>query len=324
MQYRYVGGSGLQVSTLALGSWLTYGGSAVAAGDAVDMVRRAYELGINYFDTADVYQGGEAERLLAKALDGIPRSSVVLATKAFWPVGRGPNDRGLSRKHLIEGVEASLKRLNTDYVDMFFCHRFDARVPLEETLRTLDDLVRAGKILYVGISEWTAAQIERAVGLQAVHGWEPIRVSQPRYNMLNRDIEREIIPTCERAGIGQVVWSPLAEGFLTGKYREGQAPPSESRAADKRLGASAREYMTPANYETVRRLGNVAEEAGMPLPRMALAWTLRQPNVAAAIIGASRLSQLDENVAAADVVLSADLMEAIEQVLGAQMGDTDG
>ena len=229
MKYRAIGKSGLRVSVLGLGSWLTYGGSSIPDQQAVDLVHRAYDLGINYFDTANVYQGGAAERLLAKALTGIPRASVVLATKAFWPVGPGPNDRGLSRKHLVESVNRSLERLNTDYLDVFFCHRFDAEVPLEETLSTLDQLVRAGKILYVGVSEWTAAQMERAVGLQVAHGWEPIRVSQPRYNLLHRDIETEVIPTSERAGIGQVVWSPLAEGFLTGKYREDAPPPADSR-----------------------------------------------------------------------------------------------
>jgi aryl-alcohol dehydrogenase-like predicted oxidoreductase len=315
VQYRAVGSSGLRISAIALGSWLTYGGPAVQEETAISLVRRAYELGVTYFDTADVYQMGAAEELLARALEGIPRESVVLATKCFWPVGEGPNDRGLSRKHVFESVHRSLRRLRTDYVDIFFMHRFDPTVPLEETLSTLDHLVKAGKVLYVGISEWRAADIERALGLQALHGWDPIRVSQPAYNLLNRKIEHSVIPVCERHGIGQVVWSPLAEGFLTGKYVQGQPPPPGSRAADGRLESGIREYMVPENYRRVERLKAVADAAGMPLARLALAWTLRLPNVAAAITGATRLEQLEENVQAADVTLDAATLDAIEKAL---------
>ncbi len=315
MHDRSVGTSGLRVSALALGSWLTYGGPSVQQRSAIEIVRRAYDLGINYFDTADMYQLGGAEELLRVALDGIPRESVVLATKAFWPVGPGPNDRGLSRKHLFESVNRSLRRLGTDYVDMFFFHRFDPEVPLEETLSTLDMLVKAGKVLYVGVSEWAAPQIERALGLEAQYGWDPIRVSQPCYNMLNRSIERDVLATCDRAGIGQVVWSPLAEGFLTGKYKEGAPLPEGSRAADSRLASAISNYMTPRNYERVKELEALANEAGMPLARLALAWILRLPSVASAITGASRLEQLEANVLAADIILPDDLLKAIDSVL---------
>lgn len=310
-----MGSSGLRISTVALGSWLTYGGSAVERDTAIALVRRAYELGINYFDTADMYQLGGAEEFLSQALEGIARESLVLATKCFWPVGDGPNDRGLSRKHVVESVHRSLRRLNTDYVDMFFMHRFDPEVPLEETLSTLDMLVKAGKVLYVGISEWRAADIERAIGLQALHGWDPIRVSQPAYNLLNRKIERSVIPTCERHGIGQVVWSPLAEGFLTGKYEYGKAPPASSRAANTRLASAITDFMVADNYKRVERLQAVAEDAGMPLARLALAWTLRLPNVASAITGATRLEQLEENVRAAEVTLDTATLEAVEEAL---------
>lgn len=208
MQYRAVGSSGPRVSAVALGSWLTYGGPAVDDSAAVQMIRRAYELGIHYFDTADMYQVGGAETLLARALTDIPRESLVIATKAFWPVGPDPNDRGLSRRRLVKSAHRSLKRLSTDYVDIFFCRRFDPEVPLEETLSTLHYLVEAGKVLYLGISEWDAPSIERALGLEQAHGWDPIRVSQPCHNMLNRCIEAGIVPTCQRVGIGQVVGSP--------------------------------------------------------------------------------------------------------------------
>ena len=315
MRYRPVGSSGLKVSALALGSWLTYGGPAVQENSAVSIIRRAYDLGVNYFDTADMYQLGRAEELLRVALEGIPRESVVLATKAFWPVGPGPNDRGLSRKHLVESVNRSLRRLGTDYVDMFFCHRFDPEVPLEETLSTLDNLVRSGKVLYVGVSEWPATEMERALGLCQTHGWDPIRVSQPCYNMLNRGIEADVLPTCDRAGIGQVVWSPLAEGFLTGKYQEGVPFPHDSRAADGRVASAIADYMTPANYARVARLQQLAQEVGMPLARLALAWTLRRPSIASAIMGASRVEQLEANILAADVDLPGDLVDAIESVL---------
>ncbi len=315
MEYRQVGTTGLRISAIALGSWLTYGGPAVTQERAIGLVHRAYELGVNYFDTADMYQLGAAEELLRRALDSIPRESVVLATKAFWPVGGGPNDRGLSRKHVFESVNRSLRRLGTDYVDMFFCHRFDPEVPLEETLSTLNHLVTAGKVLYLGVSEWGAPSIERALGLQAASGWDPVRVSQPCYNMLHRNIEEAVIPTCDRAGIGQVVWSPLAEGFLTGKYRAGEPAPQGSRAADKRLASAIGDYMTAANYARVERLGRVAEQAGMPLARLALAWTLRSTSVASAIIGATRLEQLEENVLAADVRLGDDVLAAVDEVL---------
>ncbi len=315
VEYRKLGRSGLRVSTIALGSWLTFG-QTVSDDTAFECVRTAYDLGVNYFDTADVYQGGKAEDALAKALKGIPRTSYVLATKAFWPSGQGPNDRGLSRKHLFESVHQSLRRLGTDYVDLFFCHRFDPETPVEETLRALDDLVRQGKILYPAVSEWSAAQMERALGIADARGFDRIVSDQPLYNMFDRGIEREILPLAEREGIGLVVFSPLAQGLLTGKYRVGEAPKAGYRGADPRLGAfMKRRLEDEAVLRQVETLDGLAREAGMPLAHLALAWVLRQPAVASAITGATRAEQVRQNVGAADVRLDPDLLARVEAVL---------
>jgi aryl-alcohol dehydrogenase-like predicted oxidoreductase len=224
------------VSEIGLGSWLTYG-VGVEADRAKACVARAYELGVNFFDTADVYGRGAAEEVMGQALAGFPRSSYVLATKVYFPVGDGPNDRGLSRKHIMEQCAASLRRLGTDYLDLYQCHRYDDETPLEETLRALDDLVRQGKVHYVGVSEWTATQIGDALALADELGLDRLVSNQPEYSILRRRIEAEVLPLCAREGVGQVVWSPLAQGVLTGKYRKGQAPPADSRAASRRMGA---------------------------------------------------------------------------------------
>lgn len=310
-----MGRSGLRVSTIALGSWLTYG-AAVSDDAAIECVRTAYDLGVNYFDTADAYQGGNAERTLAKAFQGMPRHAYVVATKAFWPTGEGPNDRGLSRKHLVESVNGSLARLGTEYVDVFFCHRFDPETPVEETLRTLEDLVRQGKILYPAVSEWTAAQMERALGVADARGFDRIASDQPLYNMLNRGIEREILPLAEREGLGLVVFSPLAQGLLTGKYRAGEAPRAGSRGADPRLGAfMKRQLEDEMLLRKIEALDDLAREAGMPLAHLALSWTLRHGAVASAITGATRPEQVRQNAQAADVHLTEDLVDRIERVL---------
>lgn len=315
MEYRKLGRSGIRVSTIALGSWLTYGG-AVEEDAALACVRTAYDLGVTYFDTADAYQGGKAEQALALALKGIPRRSFVLATKAFWPSGDGPNDRGLSRKHLMESVHQSLERLGTDYVDLFFCHRFDPETPVEETLRALEDLVRQGKILYPAVSEWTAAQMERALGIADARGFDRIASDQPVYSMLDRGIEREILPLANREGLGLVVFSPLAQGLLTGKYRAGEDPKPGSRGADPRLGTFMKARLSDATLlGKVEALGRVAHEAGMPLAQLALAWVLRHPAVASAITGATRPEQVRENVAAAGVHLPDDLLARVEAIL---------
>jgi len=311
MQYRRLGTTGTKVSEISLGSWLTYGGY-VEEEKATSSIDKAYELGINFFDTANVYMRGEAEKVVGKALSKYPRSSYVLATKVFGKMGDGPNDAGLSRKHVIEQCHESLKRLGTDYIDLYYCHRFHPETPLEETLRALDDLVRQGKVLYVGVSEWTAEQMTEAVHIADKRLLDRIVVNQPNYSMLHRNIEKEIIPVCEKHGIGQVVFSPLAQGVLTGKYKKGQAAPSDSRAAQDNMRIGA---LTDENLEKVERLKDIAQNEELTLSQLALAWILRQPNVSSALIGASRPEQLEENAKASGVTLSEDTLAKIEDIL---------
>ncbi|ANS74380.1 voltage-gated potassium channel [Paenibacillus yonginensis] len=311
MKYRRLGGSGLKVSEISLGSWLTYGGY-VEWENAVNSIKTAYELGINFFDTANVYERGAAEELVGKTLKEYPRESYVLATKAFGKMGEGPNDKGLSRKHIIEQANASLKRLGHDYVDIFYCHRYDQETPLHETLRAIDDLVRQGKVLYVGVSEWQASQMAEALALADRYLLDRIVVNQPIYNMFNRYIEQEVIPLGERSGIGQVVFSPLAQGLLTGKYTSVSELPQDSRAAKLE---GMRKGITEEKLEKVRRLEAVAGELGISVSTLALAWILRQPNVASALIGASRPEQVAENAKASGVELSDDVLARIEDIL---------
>jgi aryl-alcohol dehydrogenase-like predicted oxidoreductase len=314
MEYRRLGRAGMQVSSISLGSWLTYGSGNVETG--IQCIKTAYELGINFFDTANVYRGGEAEEVVGRALKDIPRDTYVLATKVFFPMRDGPNGSGLSRKHIMEQCEASLRRLGVEYVDLYQCHRYDVNTPLEETLRALDDLVTAGKALYVGVSEWSAVQIDDAVAIARELNLDRIASNQPIYNMLVRYIERDIIPLCEREGIGQIVFSPLAQGVLTGKYRPGQQPPSDSRASNPEVNMfMGGDAMADRTLEAVQNLQGVAQEAGYSLPEMALAWTLRQPNVSSAIIGASRPEQVEQNARAADITLSDDVLQRIDDVL---------
>ncbi|GGH84664.1 voltage-dependent potassium channel beta subunit [Pullulanibacillus pueri] len=312
MQYRRLGKTGLKVSEISLGSWLTYGGY-VEEQKAVASIDKAYELGINFFDTANVYMRGEAEKIVGKALRKYPRSSYVLATKVFGKMGDGPNDQGLSRKHILEQCDASLTRLGLDYVDIYYCHRFHQETPLEETLRALDDLVRQGKILYIGVSEWTAEQISEAVHLADKKLLDRIVVNQPNYSMLHRNIEAEIIPVSEKHGIGQVVFSPLAQGVLTGKYKKGEQAPAGSRAAQKDLNLSR--LLTDDNLDKVEQLKSVAAEEGLSLAQLALAWILRQENVASTLVGASRPEQLEENVKASGITLSKEALDHIETIL---------
>lgn len=313
MEYRRLGKAGVQVSTISLGSWLTYGAENAEAGAAC--IHRAYELGVNFFDTANGYQGGDAERVVGQALRDFPRDSYVLATKVFFPVREGPNGGGLSRKHIMEQCHASLRRLGVDYIDLYQCHRYDPNTPLEETLRALDDLVRQGKVLYVGVSEWSAVQIDDAVGMARALNLEQIRSNQPIYNMLVRYIERDVAPLCEREGIGQVVFSPLAQGVLTGKYRPGQQPAQGTRAADPDQNMFMDDLMRDSVLEAVQRLSAVADEAGYSLPQLALAWVLRRPGVSSAIIGASRPQQVEQNVTAAEIRLDDDVLRRIDEVL---------
>lgn len=314
MQYRRLGNSGVKVSEISLGSWLTYGGM-VDDETAIACIDKAYELGVNFFDTANIYRRGEAEIVVGKALRKYPRDSYVLATKAFWPMGDGPNDRGLSRKHIIEQCNASLKRLGVDYIDLWQCHRYDTETPLEETLRAIDDLITQGKVLYAGVSEWSATQIADARHIQRQLNLDPFVSNQPEYSMLQRYIEKEVLPVSEREGMGQVVWSPLAQGVLTGKYKPGQAPPAGSRATDEAGARTISRFMNDETLAKVEKLGQLAAEAGLTLPEMALAWVLRQPGVSSAIVGASRPEQVEQNVKASGIKLDADLLEKIEEVL---------
>jgi voltage-dependent potassium channel beta subunit len=313
MEYRRLGKTGLKVSEISLGSWLTYAGY-VEEENAVNTIHTAYDLGINFFDTANVYMTGEAEKVVGKAIKKFQRDSYVLATKVFWPMGDGPNDRGLSRKHVMEQAHASLKRLDVDYVDIYYCHRFDPETPLDETLRALDDLVRQGKVLYVGVSEWTAEQITEAVHLADKKLLDRIVVNQPQYSMLNRYIEESVLPVSEKHGIGQVVFSPLAQGVLSGKYKKGAEPPAGSRAA---AGIKSIEgHLRDENLDKVEQLKPIAAELGLSMPQLALAWILRQPGVASALVGASRPAQIEDNAKASGVKLSADVLEKIEDILG--------
>jgi aryl-alcohol dehydrogenase-like predicted oxidoreductase len=314
VEYRRLGGSGVKVSEISLGSWLTYGGS-VAERQAKACVHRAYELGINFFDTANVYMRGAAEEIVGDALRGFDRESYFLATKVFFPMGEGPNDRGLSRKHITEQCHASLRRLGVDYVDLYQCHRYDEGTPLEETLKTLDDLVRQGKVLYVGVSEWTADQIAEALRIAKEMNLDRIVSNQPQYNMIQRKIEAEVVPLSEREGVGQVVFSPLAQGVLTGKYRPGDAPREGTRAADPGSNRFMQRLMNEEVLSAVDGLRSISEEAGLTMPQLALAWILRQPNVSSAIIGASRPEQVEDNAAASGAELPPDALDRIDEAL---------
>ena len=314
MQYRHLGKYGVKVSEVSLGSWLTYGG-ATENETATRCIEKAYDLGINFFDTANAYARGKSEEVVGRALAAYPRDSYFLATKVYFPMGDGPNDKGLSRKHVFEQCHASLKRLGTDYVDLYQCHRYDTATPLEETLTALDDLARQGKILYAGVSEWSAGQIAHAVDYVRGAGLHPLVSNQPYYNMLGRGIEKEVIPLCEREGLGQVVFSPLAQGVLTGKYKPGQARPQNSRAADPSQNMFMGDNLSDAVLTKVQKLGPIAEGAGLTMSQMALAWCLRQKNVSSVIIGASRPEQVEDNAAASGKTLSSDVLAAIDEAL---------
>jgi len=315
MEHRHLGRSGLSISEIAYGNWVTHG-SQVAEDAARACVEAALDEGITTFDTADVYAGTRAEEVLGRALRGVRRESVEIFTKVYWPTGPGPNDRGLSRKHIMESAHASLRRLQTDYLDMYQAHRYDHATPLEETLRAFDDLVRQGKVLYVGVSEWRAEQIAAAVQIAGEAGFDRIISNQPQYNMIWRVIESEVIPLCEKEGIGQIVWSPIAQGVLTGKYRPGDAPPPASRATDPSGSSFIQHYLTDDLLGRVQQLKPVADQAGLSLAQLAIAWVLQNPNVAAAIIGATRPEQVRENVRASGVRLDGELMARIDEILG--------
>ena len=311
MEYRRLGRSGLSVSALALGNWATHG-AQIDDARAIATVNTALDLGITTFDTADSYAGGRAEELLGLALKGQPRQGVEVLTKVFWPTGPRPNHRGLSRKHIVEAAEASLRRLGVDYIDLYQAHRFDVTVPLEETLRAFDDLVRQGKVLYVGVSEWSADQIRLAIQIADEMGLDRIVANQPQYSLLWRVIEKEILPACEELEIGEIVWSPLAQGALTGKYRPGVSVPADSRAADQLGGDYIERWMRDDVLRAVQTVGELAAAQGVTTAQLALAWVLARPTISSAIIGASSPEQVRENVAAVSLALDTETMNAIE------------
>jgi aryl-alcohol dehydrogenase-like predicted oxidoreductase len=318
MEYRHLGRSGLVISEIAYGNWITHG-SQVEEDAALACVAAALDEGITTFDTADVYAGTKAEDVLGKALHGIRRESLEIFTKVYWPTGPGRNDRGLSRKHIMESAHASLRRLQTDYVDLYQAHRFDHETPLEETLRAFDDLVRQGKALYIGVSEWRAEEIAAALKIADEMGLDRIVSNQPQYNMVWRVIEGEVVPLSVQEGLGQVVWSPIAQGALTGKYLPGAQPPPGSRATDERGGAFIRDLLSDSLLTRVQELRGVADEAGLSLAQLAIAWVLQNPAVSAAIIGATRPEQVRENVGAAGVRLDQGLLRRIDDILGPEI-----
>ncbi len=314
MRYRKLGASGLRISEIGLGSWLTYGGS-VADEAAIQCIHRAFELGVNFFDTANVYRRGAAEEVTGRALKDFERDDYVLATKVYFPMGDGPNDRGLSRKHIMEQCHASLRRLGVDYVDIYQCHRPDETTPLEETLRALDDIVTQGKALYVGVSMWPAELLDEAHRIHQKLNLDPIVSNQPEYSMLTRDIEENVLPVSRQLGIGQVVYSPIAQGVLAGKYKPGEQPPAGTRAATPGDSEFMERFMRDDLLEAVQRLRPIADELGITMAQMAVAWVLREPGVSSAIVGASRPEQVDENVAASGIELSPETLRAIDEIL---------
>ncbi len=316
MEHRYLGNSGLKISEIAYGNWLTHG-SQVEEDAATACVRQALDEGITTFDTADVYANTKAESVLGRALVGERRESLEIFTKVYWPTGpAGPNDSGLSRKHIMESINGSLTRLQTDYVDLYQAHRFDVETPLEETMQAFADVVRSGKALYIGVSEWTADQIRAGHALAQELGIQLIS-SQPQYSMLWRVIEDEVVPTCEELGLGQIVWSPIAQGVLTGKYKPGQPLPEGSRATDENGGANMiSRWLNDAVLEAVAGLEPIAADVGLTMAQLAVAWVLQNSNVSAAIIGASRPEQVTDNAKASGVELDADTLTAIDEAIG--------
>jgi aryl-alcohol dehydrogenase-like predicted oxidoreductase len=316
MRYRYLGNSGLKISEITYGNWLTHG-SQVGNEVATQCVRAALDVGISTFDTADVYANTMAEDVLGRALEGERRQSLEIFTKVFGPTGpKGHNDVGLSRKHILESIDGSLARLRTDYVDLYQAHRYDVETPLEETMQAFADVVRQGKALYIGVSEWTAEQLRAGHALSGELGIQLIS-NQPQYSMLWRVIESDVIPACEDLGISQIVWSPVAQGVLTGKYQPGQTPPEGTRASDAKGGADMiRRWMSDEVLTGVQKLRPIADELGLTTAQLAIAWVLQNPNVASALIGASRPEQVVANVRASGVILGADVLAAVDGAIG--------
>jgi aryl-alcohol dehydrogenase-like predicted oxidoreductase len=316
VEHRYLGRSGLKVSEITYGNWITHG-SQVENDAAVACVRAALEAGVTTFDTADAYANGAAETLLGRALKGERRASLEILTKVYWPTGpKGPNDSGLSRKHIMESIDASLRRLQTDYVDLYQAHRYDAETPLEETMQAFADVVRSGKALYIGVSEWTAQQLRDGQALAKQLGFSLVS-NQPQYSMLWRVIESEVVPAAEELGVSQIVFSPIAQGALTGKYKPGAAPPPGSRATDEKGGATfIQRWLDDETLTRVQALAPIASDLGLTMAQLAVAWVLQNDNVASAIIGASRPEQVTGNVGASGVRLEADVLKRIDEALG--------
>ena len=315
MEYRHLGRSGLLVTEISYGNWLTHG-SQVEEEQALACVRAALDNGITTFDTADVYARTKAESVLGRALKGERRDGLEIFTKVFWPTGSGPNDIGLSRKHILRSIDRSLERLQTDYVDLYQAHRYDHTAPLEETMLAFADIVRAGKALYIGVSEWRAEEIRAAKALaDELH--VPLVSNQPQYNALWRVIEAEVVPTCEELGLSQIVWSPIAQGALTGKYKAGEQPPEGSRATDEAGGANMiKRWLDDDILRRVQQLKPIADELGLSMAQLAIAWVLQNDNVASAIVGASRPEQVVDNVKASGVKLETAVLKQIDDVLG--------
>jgi aryl-alcohol dehydrogenase-like predicted oxidoreductase len=315
MEYRRLGSSGMYVSEISYGNWITHG-SQVEQDAAIKCVKTALDVGITTFDTADVYAATRAETVLGKALKGVRRESYELFTKVYGGTGPGKNDRGLSRKHIMESAHASLKRLNTDHIDLYQMHRFDFESPLDESLQAFDDLVRQGKVNYIGFSEWDSTQIGQALDIQKKYGWTRFVSSQPQYSMLWRVIEKEVVPLSIKEGIGQIVWSPIAQGVLTGKYLPGKKAPAGSRATDKKSGADMiSRWMRDDVLTAVQTLRPIAESVDLTMSQLALAWALQNQNVSSVIMGATKPSQVKENVKASGVKLEKDVMAAIDKAL---------
>ena len=315
MKYRNLGKSGLKVSEIAVGSWMTALQDSAAQDVAKSVIRLAYERGVNFFDCADAYSGGEAEKFLGKVLREYPRSSYVISSKVFFPTGPSANEWGLSRKHITENINRSLTNLGLDYIDIYYCHRFDPTTPMEETLRCLSDLVTQGKILYYGVSEeWGAARLEKAEAIIEKYNLHPLTVIQPQYNMIDRYIEHEIVNVCRTHGIGITPFSPLSQGLLTGKYKKGEPFPAGSRAthqADKQIN----KLLTDENLAKVEKLQKIADELNTTMSVLALAWILTKPCISSVITGASKPEQLETNLAASEFVLQEDALNEIENIL---------
>lgn len=309
MNYRQLGKAGVQISEISIGGWLTLGGS-VDKDSSIDILEAAIDHGINFIDLADMYSYGEAEKVTAKLLKRHRRQDLVISSKAYWPMSENVNDRGLSRKHLMESVEGSLRRLKTDYLDIFFAHRYDPLTPVEEVVRAMDDLIHQGKVLYWGTSMWPADKLTEAVGMADARNLYFPSVEQPRYHMLDRHIECDVLEACKQFGLGLVVWSPLAEGLLTGKYNQGIPEGTRAQSSDE-----LREQLTDENIEKVRQLSSVAQDLGISMAQLAIAWLLRLPQLSSVITGASKVSQVEDNVKASEVVLDAETLARIEDIL---------